>query len=144
MNTKTIASLTSLCPILAIAFLSAGCAGVPSTPQGAAAPSGASALNGTAYQVTLSFPGEAPVNDTLRFEHGRFESTACTAVGFPQWSDYTTTAEAGSIAFAVLAKNADGTTLDWRGTVHGDVLDATATRTMSGKTATGSAHGTRL
>jgi hypothetical protein len=44
----------------------------------------------------------------------------------------------------VLARNPDGTTLDWRGTVRGGVLDATATRTTGGKTSAGTAHGTRL
>ena len=126
---------------VALGLTLAGCAG---STQGAAAPAAAIApLDGTSYEVTLAFPGESPMKDTLRFAGGRFESTACTAVGFPQWSDYDAKVEPGAIEFSVLAKSADGTTMDWKGTVKGGNVEATAVRTMSGKTSTASVSGVK-
>jgi hypothetical protein len=134
--------------VLALSLSLSGCAATAPAPTGVTAPmgtgaAGASSLDGTSYDVSLAFPGEAVVKDTLRFEGGRFESTACTAVGFPQWSNYDATQESGALAFAALVRNPDGTTLDWHGTVRGDVVDATATRTMGGKTSTATVHGSR-
>jgi hypothetical protein len=148
MIINRIHSLAPLATSLVLALSLAGCAATAPAPTGVTAPmragaAGAASLDGTSYDVTLAFPGEAVVKDTLRFERGRFESTACTAVGFPQWSDYGATQESGALAFAALARNPDGTTLDWRGTVRGEVVDATATRTMGGRTSTATVHGTR-
>jgi hypothetical protein len=139
MNTTTTASIIRSLAIASIAL--AGCGGATTGPTTPA--SGASPLDGTAYEVTLAFPGEAPVKDTLRFQAGHFESTACTAVGFPEWSDYRAQIDAGAIAFAVLARNPDGTTMDWKGTVSGDAVEGTATRTLAGQASTASVHGTR-
>jgi hypothetical protein len=140
----------SLAPLstIILALALSGCASTAPTAPGATAPmgtgaAGAGSLDGTSYEVTLAYPGEAAMQDTLRFQGGRFESTACTAHGFPQWSDYSATPESGALAFAVLTRNPDGTTVDWRGTVRGEVVDATATRTMGGRTATATVHGTR-
>lgn len=137
MNRKTIASI-----LLTLGCVLSACGGAPPNAPNAAA-SSAAPLDGTSYEVTLTFPGEAPLKDTLRFEGGRFESTACTSVGFPQWSDYKAQPEGAAIAFAVLAKSADGTTMDWKGSVTGTGVDGTATRTLSGRTAVASVHGAR-
>ena len=139
MNTTTLAPIARLLVLTAIAL--AGCGGAMAGTT-AATPSVAP-LDGSAFDVTLAFPGEAPVKDTLRFQGGRFELTACTAVGFPEWSDYRAEVEAGAVAFAAIARSPDGTTMDWKGTVNGDAVEGTATRTLSGHTTTGAVHGAR-
>jgi len=139
MNKTIIAPIARLLVLASLAL--AGCAG--SAPGANAPAATASPLDGSTYEVTLTFPGEAPVKDTLRFQGGRFESTACTAVGFPQWSDYHADVEAGAVAFAALARSPDGTTMDWKATVKGDTVEGTATRTLSGRVATASVRGSR-
>ena len=103
----------------------------------------ASSLDGSSFDVVLGFPGEAPVKDKLRFDGGRFESTACTGLGFPQWTPYHQELEARAVAFATTTQHPSGTTMQWKCTVDGDTVDGTATRTMSGKTTVATVHGTR-
>jgi hypothetical protein len=103
-------------------------------PEPTAAGPQATALDGRSFEVMLEIPDSAPVKDTLRFTGGRFESTACTALGFPQWSDYAARADGDAIAFHVIAKHPSGTTMDWNGIVKGGVAEGTASRTMNGKT----------
>jgi hypothetical protein len=137
MIRTTLASLS-----LALGLALTACGGAapsPSTPAG----SSAAPLDGSSFDVTLAFPGEAPVKDTLRFAGGRFESTACTSVGFPQWSEYSAKGDGGAVAFTAQAKSADGATMDWKGTVNGGSVEATAVRTMGGKSATASVSGVR-
>ena len=117
-----------------------GCAGASATsspsatPSTAAAGAEASSLDGRAFDVTLQTPESPALSDTLRFANGKFESTACTTMGFPEWSDYLARRDVDAIAFHVLTKHPSGTTMDWNGNVKGDAVDGTATRTMNGKT----------
>jgi hypothetical protein len=104
------------------------------SPEPTAAGPEATALDGRSFEVMLEIPDAAPVKDTLRFTGGRFESTACTALGFPQWSTYAARANGDAIAFHVTAKHPSGTTMDWNGIVNGGVVEGTAYRTMNGKT----------
>ena len=136
MSPKSVSILFAACIALA------ACASTAPSP---AAPPGATLgpLDGTTYDVTLAFPNQTPMKDTIRFREGRFESTACTAVGFPQWADYRANAEAGAIAFAVVTRNPDGTTMDWKGSVQGDVVEGTATRTQTGGSSTAVVRGAR-
>jgi hypothetical protein len=128
---------------IALTFSLLGCAGASATgaptasapsPAAGAAGAAAAALDGRSYDVTLETPEAPALKDTLRFANGKFESTACTTLGFPEWSDYLVRTDADAIAFHVLAKHPSGTTMDWSGSVKGDAVDGTATRTMNGKT----------
>jgi len=139
MNPTHIAPLARILLIASIALTGCGAA----SPSASGPVASAAPLDGNAYEVTLAFPGEAPVQDTLRFQAGRFESTACTAVGFPQWSDYHAQVDAGAVAFAAVTRSADGTTMDWKGTVTGQAVEGTATRSLSGRIATASVRGAR-
>jgi hypothetical protein len=121
-----------------------GCgASATRTPEGAT-PSSARAsavLDGTSYEVTLAFPGEAPLKDTLDFQGGRFESTACTAVGFPKWTEYRSTSDGRAIAFEVATHHPEGSTMQWAGTIASGAAEGTAKRTMQGTVATGTFRG---
>jgi hypothetical protein len=115
------------------------CGGAPAGGQPGRAPMTAttpdqSLLDGRSYEVTLEIPDASPVKDTLRFTNGKFESTACTSLGFPQWSDYAARMNGREVAFHVLAKHPSGTTIDWNGSIHGDAVDGKADRTTNGKT----------
>jgi hypothetical protein len=91
-------------------------------------------LDGRSYEVTLEIPDSSPVKDTLIFANGKFQSTACTSLGFPQWSDYTAQPDTGAVAFHALAKHSSGTTMDWNGKIEGDLVSGMANRTRNGKT----------
>jgi hypothetical protein len=124
-------------PLLVVSALCAcGATTGTATPSPTVAAPGATnpALDGRAYEVVLAFPDAPPQKDTLRFANGKFESTDCTTLGFPQWSDYTAQAAGDAIPFHVLAKHPSGTTMDWSGTVKGDAVDGTVHRAMNGKT----------
>jgi hypothetical protein len=121
-----------------------GC-GASATPtlEGNAPSSGraSAVLDGTSYEVTLAFPGEAPLKDTLDFQGGRFESTACTAVGFPKWTEYRSTSDGRAIAFEVATHHPEGSTMQWAGTIASGAAEGTAKRTMQGTVATGTFRG---
>jgi hypothetical protein len=116
--------------------------GAANAPPPAVATPGATSLDGATYDVTLEYPGEAPLKDTLNFTSGRFESTACTSHGFPKWTDYASRTDSGSVAFDVTTHHPEGTTVEWHGTVRGDAIEGTANRTMKGKTEAATFHGT--
>jgi hypothetical protein len=128
----------------AIAFLAsislAACAPSASNPPPVTT-SSAPLIDGTSYDVTLSFANEAPIKDTLVFKSGRFESTACTALGFPEWTEYRGTAESDGVGFDVTTHHPKGTSVVWHGTVRGSRVSGTASRTMDGATASGSFEG---
>jgi hypothetical protein len=90
-------------------------------------------LEGRSFDVTLDAPDGA-TKDTLRFAQGKFESTTCTPMGFAQWTDYATNMEAGATKFRVVTRHPQGTQIAWEGTVRGEAIEGTATRTMNGKT----------
>jgi hypothetical protein len=130
MKTQTVLVLVVATSLFACA------AGVDrAAPSSAPAPSPTStALDGRAYEVTLEAPDAPPQKDTLRFSGGKFESTACTALGFPEWADYAASPNGREIAFQVITRHPSGTTLSWNGSVQGDAVDGTANRTMNGRT----------
>jgi hypothetical protein len=111
------------------------------TPAPPAAPDSPPSLDGSSYEVTLEFPGESPLGDVLTFDSGRFESTACTALGFPKWTDYRASRDAKGVAFHVETHNPKGPTVEWDGTVDGRAASGKAKRTIDGKVALGTFHG---
>jgi hypothetical protein len=126
----------------------AGCGGGTSSGSAASTPvtttSGVSSmsLDGKSYDVTLDVPGEKAEKDTLNFEGGKFESTACTPLGFPKWTAYSARAEGEGTSFHAVTRHPSGTTMDWNGTVKGDAIEGVATRTMDGKSMPGKFKGT--
>jgi hypothetical protein len=111
--------------------------GGTSSPAGAAAPTnaiGTGALDGKSYEVTLSLAGEQPRKDTLVFNGGKFESTACTGFGFPQWTEYTTSGDPSAVAFHVVTHHPSGDSIDWNGIVRGDSIEGKGAHMMNGKT----------
>jgi hypothetical protein len=115
------------------------CGGAAATNSpGAASPASAApesaGLDGKSFQVMLQIPDANAVADTLRFDRGQFESTACTGMGFPQWSQYAAQPDGETVAFHVLTKHPSGTTMDWNGRIKGRDVEGTANRTMNGKT----------
>ena len=110
----------------------AGCgassqAGPTVSPDGAAAvPAESRPLDGNSFEVALTIGDDAPEQDVLRFEAGRFESTACTVKGFPQWTAYETDERDGATFFHVVTKHPRGTTVEWNGTVNDAAVEGTA------------------
>jgi hypothetical protein len=133
--------------IFALAIACGGSAQKGADSPGGSDTSAASAasdhsVDGKSFDVTLEISGESAEKDTLKFATGKFESTACTGVGFAQWTEYSSKAENGATSFHVVTKHPDGTTIDWNGSVHGDAIEGTATRTVKGKAGTGKFSGT--
>lgn len=129
-----------IAPLLLASLSLVACGGA--APSTTAVPTTtAPTLDGSSYEVTLEFPGEAPVEDTLGFASGRFESTACTGFGFPRWTEYGARIDAGALAFDVVTHHPHGGSIAWHGTVRGDSVQGTADRTLDGKLAHGAFHG---
>lgn len=130
---------------ITISALTAACGGAHAPDASASSPTSgtlsAGALDGKRFDVTLSFPGEAAQTDTLSFEAGRFESTLCTSIGFPQWTDYRATSAAGGADFEVTTHHPSGTTLVWKGRASAGGVEGRATRTRDGKTEEGTFTG---
>jgi hypothetical protein len=119
--------------------------GGTSNPAGATAPTnppvGPGPLDGKSYEVTLSIAGEQAQGDTLVFDGGKFESTACTGFGFPQWTEYTASGDPSAMAFHVVTHHPSGGSIDWNGIVHRDSIEGKSARSMSGKTDLGTFSG---
>jgi hypothetical protein len=126
--------LASLSPLIACA----GESPAPATPPMAQAKA---PLDGTSYEVSLQFAGEAPVKDTLTFDSGRFESSACTSLGFPKWTEYQAERAGSAIAFHVETHNPKGPVVLWDGMVEGGAASGKAKRTIDGKTDLGTFRG---
>ena len=120
----------SIALALVVSLLACGGASASAPAVSAAA---ASPLDGRSYDVTLESPDAPPIKDALHFANGRFESTACTSLGFPKWSDYAARVDGDATTFHALAKHQSGTTMDWNGNVTADAVEGTAIRTMNGK-----------
>ncbi len=124
-------------PLAAFALVTStfACTGT-ANPVGPAAPTGsaAGALDGKSYEIKLSVAGEQLHDDTLVFDGGKFESTACTGFGFPQWTDYTTSGDPSAIAFHVVTHHPSGDSIDWNGIVRSDSIEGKGAHTMNGKT----------
>jgi hypothetical protein len=70
--------------------------------------------------------------DTLTFQGGRFRSSACDRYGYSD-AAYKATAAGDAVAFEAETVSTKYGKLQWRGTVRGDKLDATATSLREGK-----------
>jgi hypothetical protein len=134
--------LTIIATIATLSFPLVACGGgAASAPPAAAASSNVATLDGAAYDVMLEYPGEAPFKSTLSFTSGRFESSECTSRGFPKWTDYQSRTDGGNVAFDVTTHHPDGASVEWHGSVHGDVIEGTAHRSLQGKTSAGTFRG---
>jgi hypothetical protein len=139
---KIVSHVVSLVALSAALGGLGGCGGTDVPAKSPDAQTGHTrALDGTSYRVTLAYPGEAPMDDTLRFDGGRFESTACTDHGFPQWADYHADRDSDGIVFMADTRHPNGTTIAWKASVKDGVVDGTATRTMDGRVATATVRG---
>jgi len=140
-----IRSIVTSALVVSIALTLGACASSPAGPAPAVATtSGApSSLDGASYDVLLSFPGEAPVKDTLRFDGGRFESTACTSLGFPQWTGYRATSDRGAAGFEAVTHHPAGTTMEWKGHAENGGIEGSAVRTMNGQRVAGTFRSAR-
>ncbi len=137
--------MTTRIHAVAFAVVSLAIGACGSADKQAAAPttttSSPSTLEGKSYDVTLLM-GSDTVKDSLVFNGGKFESTACTEHGFPKSSEYTSKPGVDTTDFHALTKHPDGkTTIDWNGKVKGNTIEGTATRTMDGKTENGTFKG---
>ena len=134
-----ITTARSLCLVLLVSLAAVAC-GSPSSRAPAASAvttTSATSLDGATYDVSLAFPGEAPISDSLVFVNGKFESTACTSMGFPEWTNYEARAERGGTSFAVTTHNPGGASIEWTGTVRAGAVEGSLVRTMNGQRAVG-------
>ena len=98
-------------------------------------PSGAQALDGARFVGTVKLAGsEGGDADTLVFDGGRFESTACSKLGFAT-SGYTESRNGDAIEFTAVTHTEGGAQMQWKGTIDGDLAKATAAWSMPGKPA---------
>ena len=103
-----------------------------SVHAGPAAAQGAS-LDGRRFDGVFIERGKTSGDaDTLTFQGGRFRSSACDRYGYSDAS-YKTSAAGDAIAFEAETVSPKYGKLQWRGTVRGDKLDATATALREGK-----------
>jgi hypothetical protein len=135
MNTRNLCSFV-LATCLAACGGTAATGAPPATASDTAHGARTPALDGRSFDVTLESADSQPVKDTLVFQGGRFESTACTSLGFPQWSDYAAGTDGSATTFRGMAKHPSGATMDWNGKVVGDAVEGTALHTTNGKTST--------
>jgi hypothetical protein len=132
----------SIGALIVVLFLASATAGehpqpAKASPQPAAtAAAGAGALDGKVFSGELGKAGATTGDpDTLTFEKGAFVSSACVPFGF-QGAPYTASQAGGVTTFTAKATNSGGETMEWKGTLRGDALEATAVhRTSSGETA---------
>lgn len=104
-------------------------------PAPAASKSSGGELDGKSFTGQLVAEGkESGDADEITFKDGTFVSSACMAHGF-QATAYKASASKGVVTFHAEAKNSSGETMRWKGTVNGEVLEATAVHeSASGKT----------
>ncbi len=126
--------------VLGSALVACG-GGAAQSPGAASAATGAQALDGTSYEVSLNCSGQAPEKDTLNFVGGQFESTVCTAKGFPQWTAYTAQTSGDATSFHTVTHHPSGTTVEWNGTRNGDSISGTVVIAMNGETRPGTFQG---
>jgi hypothetical protein len=72
--------------------------------------------------------GEQPIRDTLSFANEQFESSACVRYGF-QPAQYTVQQQGEGVGFDTTTQSSNGGTIHWVGTIQGDHIEGTATRT---------------
>jgi hypothetical protein len=90
-------------------------------------------LDGKKFMGEMGMTGKTTGDkETITFHNGLFHSVACDAKGFKP-APYTATKEGDAISFAATCTSPQVGKLDWKGTVKGEELDATATLTQEGK-----------
>lgn len=100
-----------------------------------AAPDAKGSLDGKTFVADWGEKGKpaGPEKETIRFENGRFHSSACDPYGFGD-APYTATAGAdGSIAWSTETTSAREGKIQWKGTAKGDVLEASYVWTKAGQ-----------
>jgi hypothetical protein len=104
-----------LVPLAFIAALSLPFAALAATP-----------IDGKTYTGTLTKKGETQGDpDDFVFKDGTFISTACAGFGFKP-AAYAVTQNGKSLQFTALNETDNGVKMQWKGTIEGDRLDATA------------------
>jgi hypothetical protein len=104
-------------------------------PAGAPAP-GATALDGTRWQVKLTPDeaaaklGEKPFETTVSFAKGKVESSECVKVGFAA-SPYKMAAMDEKWTFETTQTSEKNGSTQWKGTVTGDTVKGTMTWTKA-------------
>ena len=95
---------------------------------------GAGPLDGTTFQAEIKDMGKAQGDsDTLVFADGKFRSMAGDAHGFDAAS-YKATQAGNAWTFTAETRSPTRGTITWRGTIKGNVIEGTATRSKDGKT----------
>jgi|WetSurMetagenome_2_1015567.scaffolds.fasta_scaffold118498_1 hypothetical protein len=90
-------------------------------------------LDGKKFMGEMGATGQTTGDkETIVFHSGMFHSMACDAKGFKP-APYTATKEGDAISFTATCTSPTAGKLDWKGTVKGEELDATATLTQEGK-----------
>lgn len=86
----------------------------------------ASNIDGKTYTGTLTKHGESQGDpDDFVFKDGKFISTACAGFGFKP-ANYTATQDGKQIQFTALSETDNGVRMQWKGSIEGDKLQATA------------------
>ena len=86
-------------------------------------------LDGKTFVVKTGEKGKsADHGDTIVFHDGRFISEGCIRYGF-EVKSFTAALDGDVIRFRVLNVSPKLGTMEWEGTVHGDVLEAMSTWT---------------
>lgn len=98
-----------------------------------AAAQGDRSLDGRRFEGVFIQRGKTSGDaDTLTFSNGRFHSSACDRYGYGD-AVYAAQRQGDSITFEVETESRKYGTLQWKGVVRGDKLDATATMRQAGK-----------
>ena len=81
-------------------------------------------LDGRVYEVKLAGGNQAPQSDSLVFDGGHFESTACRTYGFHP-TCYSGALDGDAATFEAAAKSKESGATAWSGKVHGDAVEGT-------------------
>jgi len=90
-------------------------------------------LDGKTFQGEIKDKGKAHGDkDTFIFADGKFRSTACDAYGYDSGS-YAAVQSGDAWTFTAETHSAKWGTMAWKGSVKGDAVEGTATRSKDGK-----------
>jgi hypothetical protein len=115
--------IVSVLSLLAAAAIAVG-TGRPAAAQGA--------LDGRAFTVSTTEPGEQNVPDHLTFVSGSFESMGCRPFGFTPVA-YTAAADGDATTFTATSTSLTEGSIAWSGRIDGDQIDGNATWTKEGQ-----------